>query len=33
MALNFDLSRDIDCEFSRSNFEKAVFQEWEGRLT
>ena len=32
-ALNFDLSHDLNLEFSRSNFEKAVFQEWQGRLT
>ena len=33
VALNFDLSHDLDLEFSRSDFEKAEFQEWEGRLT
>ena len=27
VALNFDLSHDFDLEISRSNFEKAVFQE------
>ena len=27
------LSCDFDLEFSRSNFENAVFQEWEGQLT
>ena len=27
------LSCDLDLEFSRSNFENAVFQEWEGQLT
>ena len=26
-------SCDLDLEFSRSNFENAVFQEWEGQLT
>ena len=33
VALKFDLSNDLDIEFSMSNFEKAVFQEWEGWLT
>ena len=27
------LSYDLDLEFSRSNFENTVSQEWEGRLT
>ena len=27
------LSYDIDLGFSRSNFENAVSQEWEGQLT
>ena len=27
------LTRDLDLGFSRSNFENAVSQEWEGRLT
>ena len=27
------LTHDLDLGFSRSNFENAVFQEWEGRLT
>ena len=33
VTLNFDLTHDLDLEFSRSNFENAVFQEWEGQLT
>ena len=30
---NFDLNHDLDPGFSRSNFEKVVSQEWDGRLT
>ena len=30
---NFDLTHDLDLEFSRSNFEKVISQEWDGRLT
>ena len=30
---NFDLNHDLDLGFSRSNFEKIVSQEWDGRLT
>ena len=33
MAFNFPLTHDLDLGFSRSNFENAVSQEWEGRLT
>ena len=33
MAFNFPLTYDVDLGFSRSNFENAVSQEWEGRLT
>ena len=33
VTLNFDLTHDLDLEFSMSNFEIAVSQEWEGRLT
>ena len=33
VAFNLDLSHDFELEFSRPNFEKAVFQEWEGWLT
>ena len=33
MALNLHFSYDLGLEFSRSDFEKAVFQEWDGRLT
>ena len=32
-TFNFDLNHDLDLEFSRSNFENAVSQEWDGRLT
>ena len=32
-TLNFDLTYDLDLEFSTSNFEIAVSQEWVGRLT
>ena len=31
VTLNFDLTPDLDHEFSTSNFEIAVSQEWEGR--
>ena len=30
VALNFDLPHDLDLQLSWSNFEKAVFHEWEG---
>ena len=33
VTLNCDLTIDLDPWFSRSNFENAVSQEWEGRLT
>ena len=33
VPFNFDLTHDLDLEFSMSNFEIAVSQEWEGRLT
>ena len=33
VTFNFDLTHDLDLEFSTSNFEIAVSQEWEGRLT
>ena len=33
MAFNFPLTHDLDLGFSRSNFENAVSQELEGRLT
>ena len=33
VTLNFDLTHDLDLEFSMSNFKMAVSQEWEGRLT
>ena len=32
-GFELDISRDLDLVFSRSNFEKAVFQEWESWLT
>ena len=31
VTFNFDLNLDLG--FSRSNFEKVISQEWEGRLT
>ena len=33
VTLNFHITHDLDLGFSRSNFENAVSQEWEGRLT
>ena len=33
MTFNFDLTDDLDLEFSMSNFEIALSQEWEGRST
>ena len=33
MTLNFDLTHDLDLEFSMSNFKIAVSQECEGQLT
>ena len=33
VAFNFYLSRDLELKCSKSNFEKTVFQEWEGWLT
>ena len=33
VTFNFDLTYDLDLEISMSNFEIAVSQEWEGRLT
>ena len=33
VTLNCDLTNDLDPSFSRSNFENAESQEWEGRLT
>ena len=30
VALNFDLPHDLDLDISRSNFENAEFQDWEG---
>ena len=32
MDFPFDHTRDLDLEVSRSNFEIALFQEWEGWL-
>ena len=32
MAVKFYLIHDLDLGFSRSNFEKAVYREWESRL-
>ena len=32
VTFNFDLNHDLDFGFSRSNFEKVVSQEWDGRL-
>ena len=33
VTFNFDLNHDLDLGFSRSNFEKVVSHEWDGRLT
>ena len=33
VTLNVHFTHDLDLGFSRSNFENAVSQEWEGRLT
>ena len=33
VTFSFDLIHDLDLEFSTSNFEIAVSQEWEGQLT
>ena len=33
VTLNCDLTHDLDLEISTSNFEIAVSQAWEGRLT
>ena len=33
VTFNFDLTHDLDLEFSTSNFETAVPQEWEGWST
>ena len=33
VTLNAHFTHDLDLRFSRSNFENAVSQEWEGRLT
>ena len=33
VVLKFDPSHDLDLDFSRWNFKKAVFREWEGWLT
>ena len=33
VTFNLPLTHDLDLRFSRSNFEKVVSQEWDGRLT
>ena len=33
VIFNFDLNHDLDFGFSKSNFEKVVSQQWDGRLT
>ena len=33
VTLNVHFTHELDLGFSRSNFENAVSQEWEGRLT
>ena len=33
VTFNIHLTHDLDLRFSRSNFENAVSQEWNGRLT
>ena len=33
VTFNFDLTHDLDLGFSRSNFERVLSYEWDGRLT
>ena len=33
VTFNVHLTHDLDLGFSRSNFENAVSQKWDGRLT
>ena len=33
VTFNFYPNHDLDLGFSRSNFEKVVSQEWDGRMT
>ena len=33
VILNIPLTHDLDLEFSRSNFEKVISQEWDGQFT
>ena len=33
VTFNFDLNHELDLGFSRSNLEKVVSKEWDGRLT
>ena len=33
VTFNVPLTHDLDLGFSRSNFEKVISQEWDGRLT
>ena len=33
VTFNIPLTHDLDLGFSRSNFEKVISQEWDGRLT
>ena len=33
VTFNVHLTHDLDLGFSRSNFENAVSQDWNGRLT
>ena len=33
VTFNAHLIYDLDLGFSRSNFENALYQEWDGRLT
>ena len=33
MTFNVHLFHDLDLGYSRSNFEKVLSQEWDGRLT
>ena len=33
VTFNIPLTHDLDLGFSRSNFEKVISEEWDGRLT
>ena len=33
VIFNIPLTHDLDLEFSRSNFEKVISEEWDGQFT